>query len=123
VEAPFTGDADLLGRVLLNLLDNAIKYSPDGGTVDVTMARSDGRVAITVADAGPGIPPEAQGQVFERFFRADPARARGDANSGAGLGLAIARRISELHGGALDLVESGPGRTAFRVTLPMSADC
>jgi two-component system, OmpR family, sensor kinase len=118
VEAPFMGDADLLGRVLLNLLDNAIKYSPAGGTVGVTMTRNDGQFAITVADAGPGIPPDAQARVFERFFRADPARARGDASSGAGLGLAIARRISELHGGSLDLMESRPGLTAFRVTFP-----
>jgi two-component system OmpR family sensor kinase len=120
VEAPFVGDADLLGRVLLNLLDNAIKHSPSGASVDVEMARRDGHYEILIADAGPGIPPEAQDRVFERFFRADVARARNESSttSGAGLGLAIARRIAELHSGQLDLVESRPGMTRFRVTLP-----
>jgi heavy metal sensor kinase len=121
VEAPFQGDADLLGRLLLNLLDNAIKYSPEGGTVLVGMSRGDGGCEITVADEGAGIPPEAQERVFERFFRVDAARSRGDASvmSGAGLGLAIARRIAEMHGGRLELAGSRPGRTTFRLTLPV----
>jgi len=119
-EAPFEGDADLLGRLLLNLLDNAIKYSPDEGTVDVVMAHRNGRYEISVVDAGPGIPLDAQQRVFERFFRVDSVRSRSGngATSGAGLGLAIARRIAELHGGKLDLIESRPGRTEFRVALP-----
>ena len=123
VEAPFRGDADLLGRLLLNLLDNAIKHSPDGGTVEVGMTRQDDRCEITVVDAGPGIPPEAQERVFERFFRVDAARSRSaiSATSGAGLGLAIARRIAEIHDGRLELVGSRPGRTVFRVTLPLHA--
>jgi heavy metal sensor kinase len=123
VEAPLLGDADLLGRLLLNLLDNAIKYSPDDGMVTVDMARDDVRYVITVTDAGPGIPPEAQDRVFERFFRVDTARSRSEtsATSGAGLGLAIARRVAEMHGGRLDLEESRPGRTVFRVTLPAAA--
>ncbi len=124
VEAPFVGDADLLGRVLLNLLDNAIKHSPTGASVDVEMAHRDGHYEIIIADAGPGIPPEARDRVFERFFRADVARARSESSttSGAGLGLAIARRIAELHSGQLDLVESRPGRTRFRVSLPVGSD-
>jgi len=119
-EAPFEGDADLLGRLLLNLLDNAIKYSPEGGTVDIGMTHRDGHYEIVVIDAGPGIPLEAQARVFERFYRADPVRSRAEtsATSGAGLGLAIARRIAELHGGKLELAESQPGRTEFRLTLP-----
>jgi heavy metal sensor kinase len=123
VEAPFRGDADLLGRLLLNLLDNAIKYSPEGGTVEVGMTRSDDRCEIDVVDGGPGIPPEAQERVFERFFRVDAARSRSatSATSGAGLGLAIARRIAEMHGGRLELVGSRPGRTCFRLTVPMLA--
>ena len=118
-EAPFEGDADLLGRLLLNLLDNAIKYSPEGGTVDVAMAQRDGRYEISVVDSGPGIPADAHQRVFERFFRVDSARSRAESGStsGAGLGLAIARRIAELHGGQLDLTESRPGRTEFRVAL------
>ena len=119
-EAPFEGDADLIGRLLLNLLDNAIKYSPEEGIVDIALTESAGTFEIAVIDAGAGIPPEAQSRVFERFFRADPGRSRAEngSTSGAGLGLAIARRIAELHGGRLDLTESRPGRTEFRVTLP-----
>jgi signal transduction histidine kinase len=123
VEAPFDGDADLLGRLLLNLLDNAIKYSPKGASVDVELGHHGNNYEISVADTGPGIPQEAQQRIFERFFRADSARESSDgtATSGAGLGLAIARRVAELHSGRLDLVESRPGRTEFRITLPVSA--
>lgn len=120
IEAPFVGDPDLLGRVLLNLLDNAIKYSPRGGTVDVAMARHDGHYAISVIDAGPGIAPDVHERVFERFYRADSARSRAEnsATSGAGLGLAIARRIAEMHGGRVEIAESRPGRTEFVMSVP-----
>ena len=123
VEAPFDGDADLLGRLLLNLLDNAIKHSPSGGSVDVELGRHGPFYEISVSDSGPGIPQEAQQRIFERFFRADSARAsvEGTSTSGAGLGLAIARRVAELHSGRLDLVESRPGHTEFRITLPAPA--
>lgn len=118
-EAPFEGDADLLGRLLLNLLDNAIKHSPEGSIVDIGLVRRVDQYEISVVDAGPGIPPEAQQRVFERFFRGDAVRSRAEtsATSGAGLGLAIARRIAELHGGRLELIESRPGHTEFRLTL------
>lgn len=123
-DAPFHGDADLLGRLLLNLLENAIKFSAGGGTVSVELvARRDGRsprYEIRVVDDGPGIPAEVQERVFERFFRGDPARGRVEPTetSGAGLGLAISRRIAEAHGGTLTLVSSRPGRTEFCLTLP-----
>ena len=119
VQAPFTGDPDLLGRVMLNLLDNAIKYSPAGGLVEVELAHVGGDYAISVVDEGPGVPAELRERVFERFFRADSARARADvtATEGAGLGLAIARRIAIAHGGRLELAESRPGRTEFRLML------
>ena len=121
IEAPSLGDADLLGRLLLNLLDNAIKYSPAGAAVAVEMARRDRDCEIRVVDAGPGIPATAREQIFERFFRVDTARSRGEntATSGAGLGLAIARRIAEMHAGRLELAASGPGRTEFLLTLPV----
>jgi two-component system sensor histidine kinase SenX3 len=121
VEAPFVGDADLLGRVLLNLLDNAIKHSPPDGLVEVGMRQRDGWFEITVTDHGPGIPPEFHARVFDRFFRVDAARSRAETTitSGAGLGLAIARRIAEMHTGSLDLVKSEPGHTEFRVRLPI----
>ena len=122
VETPIHGDADLLGRLLLNLLDNAIKFSPEGGTVAVAMGRAAAECEITVTDAGPGIPATARDQIFERFFRVDTARSRTEssATSGAGLGLAIARRIAEMHAGRLELQESQPGRTVFRLTLPVA---
>jgi len=120
VEAPFEGDADLLGRLLLNLLDNAIKHSPNGAAVEVGIERRDGHYEIGVIDAGQGIPAGSRERIFERFVRLDAARARSEqsSTSGAGLGLAIARRIAEAHGGRLELVESRPGHTEFRVTLP-----
>jgi signal transduction histidine kinase len=120
-ETPMKGDADLLGRLVLNLLHNAVRYSTAGGSVDVRMHRSNGRCAIRVINGGPGIAPEAQPRVFEPFFRGDSARTReeGDDLSGAGLGLAIARRIAEMHGGLLELAESRPGRTEFRLSLPL----
>jgi signal transduction histidine kinase len=121
VEAPVDGDADLLGRLLLNLMDNAIKHSPAGGLVRVGMTQVAQLIQVDVVDEGPGIPPDASERVFERFFRLDAARTREETShtSGAGLGLAIARRIAEAHDGQLELAESRPGRTAFRLTLPI----
>ena len=120
VDAPVHADGDLLGRVLLNLLDNAIKHSPPGAAVEIRMGRERTGHGLSVIDHGPGIPDELHDRVFERFFRADSARSRAEttATSGAGLGLAIARRIAELHGGRLDLVASRPGHTEFRLTIP-----
>jgi signal transduction histidine kinase len=123
-ESPFTGDADLLGRVLLNLLDNAIKHSPPDGTVTLSLTRRAREYHICVADTGPGIPADAQTQIFERFFRADKTRSRegADETSGAGLGLAIGRWITEAHGGRLELVRSTDQGTEFRVVLPVPGD-
>jgi heavy metal sensor kinase len=119
-QAPFHGDADLLGRLLLNLLDNAIKYSPPGAMVEVEMRAEPGLHVISVIDAGPGIAPEAVESIFDRFYRGNAARSRADdsVTDGAGLGLAIARRIAVAHGGRLEVASSRPGRTEFRLTLP-----
>ena len=129
VDAPVFTDADLVGRCVLNLLDNAIKHSPAGGVVRLEMARNGNECRLRVIDAGTGIPADAQPRVFDRFFRGDTTPSAGDqrvslesdaaAVGGAGLGLAIARRIAELHGGRLELVESRPGHTEFRLTLPL----
>lgn len=129
VEAPFVGDADLLGRLLLNLLDNAIKHSPPHSTVSIGLSRNDGRYEISVVDAGPGIPPSERERVFEQFVQLGDDRASREgegpsgspAREGAGLGLPIARRIAESHGGTLVLAESRPGHTEFRVTLPAAS--
>lgn len=119
-QAPIRGDSDLLGRLLLNLLDNAIKYSPPGAAVQVTMTAAPGMHIVSVTDEGPGIEPAIVDSIFERFYRGDAARVRaeGSVTEGAGLGLAIARRIAVAHGGQLHVAESRPGHTVFRLTLP-----
>ena len=88
--------------------------------MEIGMARDNGRYQIAVVDEGAGVPPEARDRIFERFFRLDSAQSASGKNgaSGAGLGLAIARRIAEIHGGQLELAESRPGRTELRLTLP-----
>lgn len=119
-QAPVVGDPDLLGRVFLNLLDNAIKHSPPGGTVVVDMGTWNGCHAVSVMDQGPGIPAAQHEAVFERFYRGDAARERspGGLGDGAGLGLSIARRIAVAHGGQVVVAESRPGHTEFRATFP-----
>jgi heavy metal sensor kinase len=119
-ELPAHGDPDLLGRLVLNLVENAVKYSPAGSVVSVRLDHARGSAVLSVADEGPGIPADAQARVFDRFFRADTALANGStpAPTGAGLGLAIARWVAEAHGGSLELVRSSPEGSEFVVTLP-----
>jgi two-component system OmpR family sensor kinase len=120
-EAPYVGDEQLLQRLVTNLLDNAIKYSPDGGVVTVRFARGPSTFELAISNSGPGIPPEARAHVFERFFRANAARTASASNaaaSGTGLGLSIARWIAELHGGTLELTEATSARTTFTLRLP-----
>lgn len=119
-EALLVGDEALLHRLVLNLLDNAIKFAAPGAGVTVRLLTRDATCRVEVEDTGPGIPPELQPRIFERFIRADAARSRHEDDAGgAGLGLAIARSIAEAHGGRLDLVRSGPGGSLFAVTLPV----
>ena len=120
-EAPFRGDEGLLRQMLLNLLDNAVKHTPTGGTVRVYMAQRNSACEITVADTGSGIPPEAQPHIFERFYRADKARARSETvnGAGAGLGLAIARWVAEAHAGTLTLSRSDASGSVFIISLPV----
>jgi signal transduction histidine kinase len=119
VEAPVDADADLLGRLLINLLDNAIKHSPDDGVVEVRMQRRDGVVDVGVIDQGRGIPEEDRERIFQRFVRLSGDGDAAPEQTGVGLGLAIARRIAEAHGGSLIVFDSIPGRTEFRLTLPI----
>jgi heavy metal sensor kinase len=106
-------------QVLINLVDNAIKYTLAGGRVSITVAHEADQAVIEVADTGPGIPAEALPHIFDRFYRVDKARAR--AAGGSGLGLAIAKSICELHGGRIK-VESQVGKgTCFRVEIPVGA--
>jgi two-component system phosphate regulon sensor histidine kinase PhoR len=107
------GDLALLVR---NLLENAVRYSPEGGRVDVRLAERDGRAVLEVDDTGIGIPTRDLPRIFERFYRVDRARSR--ETGGTGLGLSIARHIAERHGGRIE-AESELGRgSTFRVTLP-----
>jgi len=111
-------DADRVHQVLVNLLDNAVKFTPAGGRVSVSFGHVSEQVSCTVTDTGPGIPAGEIPHLFERFYRGDSSRARADGESGAGLGLAIARAIIEAHAGHL-WVESEPGQgTAVTFTLP-----
>jgi signal transduction histidine kinase len=123
LETPFRGDEDLLRRMLLNLLDNAIKFTPAGGNVRVSLARSNSSCDIIVVDSGTGIPCEVQAHIFERFYRADKARSRAESNegSGAGLGLSIARWVAEAHDGRLELRQSDESGTIFVASLPTNS--
>jgi two-component system phosphate regulon sensor histidine kinase PhoR len=116
---PVRGDEQRLGQVLVNLLHNAVKFSPDGGAVDVTVSASGSDVIVAVADHGVGIPSAVQGRVFERFYKVDRARARG-AVGGTGLGLAIARHIIEQHGGRIWLESTEGAGSTFSFALPIA---
>jgi heavy metal sensor kinase len=111
------GDQALLRRMILNLLDNAIKYTAEGGRVDIACRATTGAFEIHVTDTGPGIPPELHKRIFERFFRADTARSRSGREGGAGLGLSIALWIAEAHHGRLELVRSDTTGSHFAVYL------
>ena len=123
VEMPFTGDEDLLRRMLLNLVDNALQHVPADGEVRLALEQANGELRIVVSDNGPGIPVEAQAHIFERFYRADRARSRRDATegTGAGLGLAIAKWIAEAHRGRLALVRSDSRGTTFEAVFPFTS--
>ena len=93
------GDRRRLGQILRNLLDNAVKFSPPGGTVRIAVEPVDGRPSIVVEDEGPGIPAGEQDRIFQRFYQVD--RSRSKVRPGTGLGLAIVKHLAQLHG-ALD---------------------
>jgi heavy metal sensor kinase len=113
------GDGTRLRQLFLNLITNAIKYTPAGGLVTLEARRQDTHLRISVHDTGIGIAPGDLPHIFDRFWRADPARSRTGARPGSGLGLAISRWIAEAHGGRIE-VQSRPGRgTMFAVTLPV----
>jgi two-component system OmpR family sensor kinase len=112
------GDEDALKQVVLSLVDNAVKYTPRGGTISIGTAVNGDRVAIGVRDTGPGIPPPIQPHIFERFYQSDTARA----GAGFGLGLAIAKTLVEAQGGTI-CVDSELGRgSTFTVRLPRMTD-
>jgi len=113
------GDKELITRMILNLLDNAVKYTPAGGEISLALTRQNGNAEIVVRDTGIGIAETDRQRVFDRFYRVDKARSR--ALGGAGLGLSIVRWIVEVHGGEIR-IDSAPGRgSTFTVDLPLKS--
>ncbi len=114
---PVRADEDRIGQVLLNLVGNALQFTPAGGRVRIRARREGGLVRVAVEDTGIGIPPEHLSHVFERFYRVDKSRSR--AGGGSGIGLTIARHLVEAHGGEMQVVSPGPGQgSTFSFTLP-----
>lgn len=116
---PLWADEQRLSQVLGNLLENALRHTPSGGSVELSCVRDGDRLRIAVADTGEGIAPEHLPRLFERFYRADAARDR--EHGGAGLGLAIAKALVEAHGGSISVASAGLGAGAtFTVDLPVA---
>ena len=117
-ELPVHGDPKRTGQILAVLLDNAVRYTPSGGRIVIFGRLRDEWVEASVADSGPGIAPEHLTRVFDRFYRAEVARTRGEAGVGTGLGLAIARDLARAQGGDLRVVNAKDGGATFRLSLP-----
>jgi len=116
---PVFADPDHIGQVLRNLIDNAIKFTPGGGTISVITRAKDGKARVSVADTGKGIPEEDLPQIWERFYKVEKAHTPG--SEGTGLGLSIVQKIIEQHGEDI-WVESAPGKgTTFTFTLPLAS--
>jgi signal transduction histidine kinase len=115
-DVPVRGDEELLHRLIVNLLQNAVQHSPQGGAVSIDVSPNGSRVHVRVTDTGGGIPEADRDRIFDRFVQLDPSR-RAD---GTGLGLTIAKWIAEAHDGSLSLESSGSGGSTFCVVLPMS---
>src|SRR6516164_2103808 len=113
------GDRMVLRQALLNLVDNAIKYTPVGGKIEIAVAQAPEGTIIDVTDTGPGIPSDLQSRIFDRFYRVDKARSR--ENGGTGLGLAIAKWAVEVNGGRLTLEPTNGAGSRFRITLSQTA--
>jgi len=119
-ELTITADEDLMSQVWVNLLHNGIKFTPEGGTITVSLAKKDDRVRIVVADTGKGISAEALPHLFERFYKEDKARDR--ASGGSGLGLSIVKKIVEMHGGEAFAANRPSSGAAFTVVIPLQTD-
>jgi heavy metal sensor kinase len=113
-------DPERLGQALRNLVDNAIAFSPAGAVVRVRTWAGEREAGVEVADEGPGVPPDLRERVFDRFFRADPGRAR--RSGGSGIGLSIVREVARAHGGHVELRPRAPRGSAFVLTLPALED-
>ncbi len=118
---PVLADADRLARVFTNLLDNAIRHTPEGGVVTLRVAAAPRQAVVRVEDGGPGIPEHALPRLFERFYQVDASRS-GRGERGTGLGLAIAFEIVQAHGGSLSAANRPEGGAVFEVRLPLSPE-
>lgn len=119
---PLWADEQRLSQVVGNLLENALRHTPSGGSVDIRCVRDGDRLKIAVTDNGEGIAAEHLPRLFERFYRADAARDR--EHGGAGIGLAIAKALVEAHGGTISVASAGPGTgAAFTIDLPIARQC
>ena len=112
-EYPICANEELLKQVWINLIDNAVKFTPNGGTVDIRMTEAKENLHITIANTGSEIPPEKLGKIWGKFYQADESHS----SEGNGIGLAIVKKVTELHGGEVT-VKSGNGITSFTVVLP-----
>jgi two-component system OmpR family sensor kinase len=113
------GNPDELLRAVLNLLDNAVRHTPAGSTIELRLRTEGGAAVVEVADDGPGIPARQRSQLFDRFVRGD-GPADTSLNSGSGLGLAIVKAVATSHGGSVSVTDSSQGGALFRITLPLS---
>jgi two-component system OmpR family sensor kinase len=116
-DVPVRGDEELLRRLLVNLLQNAVQHSPRGGVVSIDVSPNGSRAYVRVRDSGTGIPETDRTRIFDRFVQLDPSRRM----EGTGLGLTIAKWIAEVHQGSLSLESTGPAGSTFRVELPLAA--
>jgi signal transduction histidine kinase len=110
------GDAHRLEQALQNIAANAMRHAPDGGRVELRGERRADRIRVSVRDTGPGIPDEHLPHVFDRFYKADPARS----HAGSGLGLSIVRAIVQRHGGPVSVYNAPEGGALFEILLPVS---
>ena len=111
-----SGDREALERLVINLLDNAVKYNRIGGSVTVRLSANNGEATLEVADTGIGIPAGSLNRVFERFYRVDKGRSREE--GGTGLGLAIVKHVAQLHGGRVEVTSDLGRGSQFTVRLP-----
>ena len=116
-QVEIVGDRDRLKQLMLNLADNALRYTQPGGVVTLDLAQRDGSAVLRVQDTGPGIPPEHLPRIFERFYRVDEPRSRNA--GGTGLGLAICKWIAEAHRGRIEVVSQVGVGSVFTVILPL----
>ena len=114
---PLNADIGLIERMLTNIIENAITYTPEGGAVSINLHTESESLMISISDSGPGISDEDLPLIFERFYRADKSRSRN--SEGTGLGLAIAREVAVLHGGRITAVSPEGGGAVFEITLPL----